>query len=282
MKLPPQAEQTKRPPPHGVRDALHGIGVVITRPRDSAARLLQEIERQGGTAWPFAALEIDGIELDATLQFALAHAPGFDFWIFISQSAVEHGVRLLRQAAVKLDSVPAIAIGPSTQRALLDAGFGNVLVSENGFDSDALLALPALQRGAAAGVPRKVLIFRGRGGRERLREGLQARGFAVAYLECYQRRAPQSNPEALLEAWRSGKVHAISVMSVQTLQNFIAVIGAAGRALASSTPVFVPHERIAAAAHAEGMREVIVTGIGDEALLASFSAYFGARHDAQQ
>jgi hypothetical protein len=40
------------------------------------------------------------------------------------------------------------------------------------------------------------------------------------------------------------------------------------------TPLFVPHERIAAAARALGAHEITITGVGDAALLTSLSAYF--------
>jgi uroporphyrinogen-III synthase len=41
-------------------------------------------------------------------------------------------------------------------------------------------------------------------------------------------------------------------------------------------PLFVPHPRIAAAAHAMGVQKVIVTGPGDEGLLTGLAAYFSA------
>lgn len=280
LKLPPQAVQTERAP-RTAENALRGIGVVITRPREASARLAALIEQRSGSAIVFPALEIAGLPLDAQVALTLSAAVASDYWFFISQHAVEHGVRLLREAGVNFAGVTAIAIGPSTQSALLAAGFKRVLVSAAGADSEAVLALPELQRRADS-PPRSALIFRGRGGRERLREGLQALGFEVAYLECYERHEPSADAASLLEAWRSGRVQAVSAMSVQTLQNFAALIGAPGQALLRATPVFVAHERIAAAARAEGMKEVVISGIGDDALLISLCNYFGARRDGQQ
>jgi uroporphyrinogen-III synthase len=251
--------------------SLRGIGVVLTRPREAAQRLGAEIERRGGTALLFPSLDIAGLPLDAQLADTLATARSHDFWVFVSQHAVEHGVRLLRECGVDFSGVSAIAIGPTTQRALLDAGFERVLVSEAGFDSEAALALPAFRSVTHA---RRALIFRGRGGRETLRQGLEARGLQVSYLECYERQAPERDPAGLLEAWRAGKVQAVSVMSVQTLQNFVALIGAQGQVLLRATALFVPHERIAAPAREHGINDVIVTGVGDAALLAALGARF--------
>lgn len=220
LKLPPQAVQTDRLAPRTAENALRGVGVVITRPRKAAARLAALIERRGGSAIVFPTLEITGVPLDAQLARTLTAALADDYWIFISQHAVEHGVRLLREASVDFAGVTAVAIGPTTHAALVDAGFKQVLVSAAGFDSEAVLALPELQRAPAA-TPRKIVIFRGRGGRERLREGLLAQGFEVAYLECYERHEPSGDPASLLEAWRAGRVQAVSTMSVQTLQSFL-------------------------------------------------------------
>ncbi len=249
---------------------------MLTRPHAAAQHLVAEIERRGGRALPFPALEIAGLPLDAASAELLARAHAFNYWIFISRNAVEHGVRWLRQAHVDLAGVTAIAIGPTTQRALLDAGFARVCVSQAGFDSEAALALPELQAVSGA---HSALIFRGRGGRETLRQELEARGFRVSYLECYERREPAGDPAALLTAWRAGKVQAVSAMSAETLNNFMAWIGAEGLTRMRASALFVPHERIAAQARASGVADVWVTGVGDDALLAALEARFGARHE---
>jgi uroporphyrinogen-III synthase len=266
---------------------LRGIGVVVTRPRAAAQRLGAEIERRGGNAMLFSALEIVGLPLQAQLAGALTVAGSYDYWVFVSQHAVEHGVRLLRECEVEFADVTAIAIGPTTQRALLDAGFKRVLVSEAGFDSEAALALPELQQlhSTAPDAPaRTALIFRGRGGRETLRQGLEARGARVSYIECYERLKPVRPPSGaadLLQAWRAGKVHAVSAMSVQTLRNFVALMGAEGLTHLRATALFVPHERIAAPARDSGLNDIVVTGVGDAALLAALEARFASHHDRQ-
>ena len=73
----------------------------------------------------------------------------------------------------------AFAPGPGTAEALADAGIANVRIPATTFDSDGLLALPEL---ASTSQGKRVLIFRGDGGREQLGDTLRARGAEVDYV----------------------------------------------------------------------------------------------------
>jgi uroporphyrinogen-III synthase len=48
---------------------------------------------------------------------------------------------------------------------------------------------------------KRVIIFRGEGGRELLGETLKQRGAAVEYVSCYRRARPQLDPAPLLKLW---------------------------------------------------------------------------------
>ena len=50
--------------------------------------------------------------------------------------------------------------------------------------------------------------------------------------------------------------------------------GKAGAQCLKTTPLFVPHERIAAAARALGVENVVLTGAGDQGLVAGLVAFF--------
>ena len=62
--------------------------------------------------------------------------------------------------------------------------------------------------------------------------------------------------------------------SSEGVANLREMLGAAGRACFERTPLFAPHERIAAAARALGVRTVVQTGPGDEGLIAGMSDFF--------
>ena len=55
------------------------------------------------------------------------------------------------------------------------------------------------------------------------------------------------------------------------------MVGEAGAAKLRATPLFVPHPRIAGNAAQLGFSDVIVTGAGDEGIVASLCEHYGRR-----
>jgi uroporphyrinogen-III synthase len=141
-------------------------------------------------------------------------------------------------------------------------------------DSDGLLALPEF--GDVAG--KSIVIFRGSGGREVLRDALLARGARrVVQVDCYRRSRPTTSPAGLIEAWRERRVDAMTITSSEGLANLWSLLDAQGRGYFAATPTFVPHPRIAVQARAVGLARVIVTPAADDGLIASLLEYFVTR-----
>ena len=240
---------------------LQGRGIVVTRPRELAAALARGIEDAGGTAILFPTIAIE----DAPPPAALRRLDAYDLAVFVSPTAVQ---KVMAQVAHWPERLPAAAIGAGSRRELERHGVREVLAPEEGADSEALLALPALAR-----VPgKRVVIFRGGAGRPLLGDALAARGAEVEYADCYRRVPARSDPAPLLAQWR--KVHAVTVSSSGGLDNFVTLVGAAAVA---ATPLFVPHERVAARARQHGVREAIVAGAADAMVLERLVAYFHGR-----
>jgi len=70
---------------------------------------------------------------------------------------------------------------------------------------------------------KRILIFRGRGGREQLAKTLRARGAEVDYAEVYERRRPTTDSGALNEALRTGTIDVIVITSSEALDNLLAI-----------------------------------------------------------
>jgi uncharacterized protein HemX/uroporphyrinogen-III synthase len=238
---------------------------VVTRPAGQAGPLASLIEASGGRALRFPAIEIQDIEGWSAPELA-----GFDLAVFVSPTAAH---KALEKIAAWPPGLRAAAVGRGTQRELERRGVGEVLAPDAGADSEALLALPELQDMAG----KRVVVFRGQGGRELLGETLSARGAQVEYAECYRRARPQADAAPLLAAWERGEVDAVTVSSAEGLDNFLALLGERGRQLLERTPLFATHARVASHARSLGIQEAIVGGPGDDELHAQLMAYFAPR-----
>lgn len=222
------------------RDAvLAGVGVLVTRPAGQADNLVRAIEAVGGRAIRFPTLALAPPADTAPLDRLFGRLAEFDIAIFISPSAVDQGLRQLHQRGLALPSpLRVMAVGAGTAAALAAHGVAATAPTER-FDSEALLALPALAQVAR----RRVIIFRGEGGRTLLGDTLQARGATVAYAECYRRTRPDNDAAPLRAHLARGDIDVISITSVAALENLCDMIGTAGRDRLCQLPVAVLNAR---------------------------------------
>jgi uroporphyrinogen-III synthase len=139
------------------------------------------------------------------------------------------------------------------------------IVPEAGFTSEALLAHPELQLTSGA----RVLIVRGEGGRELLRDTFAEHGMVVETREVYRRVRPNVDAAKVAEVearWSDEGIDVVTATSIETLQNLQALLTERGRQLLSSTALLVPSRRIVAAAVGAGLRgEAIVAAGADDA-----------------
>jgi len=240
---------------------LAGLGVVLTRPRAQCENIAAELESRGARVVIFPALDIVPVELSASSREALASLPAASLALFVSANAAEHGVAAARRAGPWPEDVAVAGVGEATAARLRGEGFANVIAPTAGFDSESLLACPELQdvRG------RRVVIFRGVGGREHLRTALEGRGATVAYVECYRRERPASDPAALHAALARGEIDAVHAMSAETVDNFLVLAGAG--ASWSRVALLVPHPAIARHGASASFGRTVVCGPGIASLV---------------
>nr|WP_154717310.1 uroporphyrinogen-III synthase [Sterolibacterium denitrificans] len=258
---------------------LAGRHIVVTRPAQQAGPLRAAIAAAGGIAVAFPVLEIH--PLDAAQEALLGRmlervcAGEFELAIFVSPNAIAHSFAALERRGLHWPADLQVAVvGKGSERALAERGVGRgqaqVIAPQTRFDSEGLLALPEMQdvRG------KRVIIFRGDGGRELTASTLRERGATVEYITCYRRSAPSGDAAELLRLWQDGRLDAITMTSSEGLRHLYALLGEAGRALLETTPLFAPHQRIAEAARRLGLSRVIATAAGDAGLLQELNRYF--------
>ncbi len=250
---------------------LKGAGIVVTRPLAQAGKLSTLINEQGGKTISFPLIDILPLQDYSAFDTAIKNITSYDWAVFISSNAVKNGMpRVLKQYPALPPCLKFSAIGPVTASELLAYGISNVLIPNNRFDSESLLSLPEMY--AMQG--KKVMIFRGIGGREVLADTLTSRGANVTFAECYQRVNPQTNCVMLEELWRNGQCHAIVVTSSEAMRYLLQMTNHADNEWLYNIKICVNHARIAeeAKALATHLQIHIADAPGDAAMLACLEA----------
>jgi len=251
------------------RGPLTGAGVIVTRPPRQAERFAQRLATLGARpiVWPAIVIlpPADPVAL-ARVHERLAQ---FDIAVFVSANAVEFGAP---DPARWPTTLAIYAPGVGTAEAIAAVGLPEAHIPVTTFDSEGLLALPALDDVAG----KRVVIFRGEDGRAHLGDALRARGASVEYVACYRRTAPSTGAEGLTACIARGEAHALTLTSAEGLRNLLAALPGAAIARLRALPTLAQHPRIVAEARAAGL-DAILTPPGDGGLLSALLEWF-ARH----
>ena len=197
-------------------------------------------------------------------DYITQHLHEYDLAIFISPTAVEEPCKAIAEFPTALQLV---AIGSKAARAIEDCGYKTDIVAD-GHDSESLLQHEQLQADAIAG--KRIVIFRGVGGRELLAETLSERGARVSYAEMYQRSRPLSAEEfnQLLQ-----QADILTVSSNQGLQNLYDL--ATDKNLLTQLPLVVPGERAQVLAQALDFVDIrVADNATDEACLNAIKCWY--------
>lgn len=249
--------------------------VVVTRPRHQAEALIRMIEDQGGHGVSFPALEIRPPLDSSPLERAARDLEHYHIAVFISPNAAAYAAPALLKRGPLPSSLWIAAVGRGTGRALAAAGLPIHIVPTEQFNSEGLLATPPLQDVAG----KRVVIFRGNGGRDTLRNELTARGARVEYVECYRRVCPDSDDAPLADLWDRNRLDVFVVTSNATLRNLCALVKPVRREQLLATPVVVVSQRAAAECRQLGWRAAVVVAdeASDAGVIAALIQWHGAR-----
>ena len=235
------------------------LRVLVTRPQPQADAWVERLRAAGLDAQALPLIDVAAPNDARQVQDAWAALPRDAMALFVSPNAVAHFFAVRPAAEGWPSQVLAACTGPGTGAALRANGVPPTQVIEPPadapqFDSEALwhaCLAPRDWRGHS------VLIVRGDGGRNWLADTLKAQGAAVRFVQAYARALPVLDAVAsrlLAEALARPREHLWLFSSSQAIEHLSRLAPAAtdwsqARALAT-------HPRIAASAHAQGMREV--------------------------
>ncbi len=237
--------------------------VLVTRPAGQADGLCRLIEASGARAIHLPTIEILP-PLDASaLTAVIGELESFHLAVFVSINAVTHGLATILAAREWPRGVQLATVGPASQAAVEALGLRVDLLPESVYSSEGLLDLDALQTMQG----KRVVIFRGNGGRNTLHDTLQARGAEVQYVEVYRRVCPRDTGrlQRLLE---EDALDVITATSNEALQNLFDMAGPATQPQLRQLPLVIPGQRQAALAARLGfLQGAVVAGhASDEAM----------------
>ena len=209
-------------------------------------------------------------QIIATLQTA-------DLAIFVSPNAIECTMRLLERSWQDLSSkpIPIGVMGGSSMAALKNHGIGvesnptKVILPQSNAQWDSEGLWTELQKLKWDWSNKKVLIFKGEGGRDWLAETLKNAGAQFDAFSVYARVPLDLNSPAWNDIHEMDFAKSLWLL---TSSEAVRYLGQAKLPLDLATAI-CPHHNIADAAEQIGFGEVFACGSGDEALIAASQAW---------
>ena len=252
--------------------SLAGLTVVNTRPAQQAGPLSEAITHAGGNVIEFPVIEIQPIAGDPDHSHWSSALEQSDLAIFISANAVEAGLNIIGGVDSWPSQVAIAAVGRATAEKIQSCGLTVDLTAPEPFNSEALLTLPELQEIQN----KKIVIFRGEGGRELLAQTLRERGAEVVYAECYRRVKPDSDPSLLYRCWAEHSRVIIVVTSNEGLQNLVEMVDNDHQLLLLSSTLLVVSERASQLAKEMGfIRPAVLTkSVSNSAIVEAILLWF--------
>ena len=225
-------------------------GVLVPRPYRAEDTLVMRLRAAGAEVYALPVVVLEPLPRQgASLGQVLAAA---DIIIFVSAHGVDFCLRQLAEEGGELPRGPRyMAVGRTTAQRLEATGRHVVFPSRQA-NSEGLLALPEL----AAVVGKRILICRGRGGRDALRRELVRRGAQVSYVDLYERRACAGHCEEIRSLVSDGHIQAVMVHSGDVLDGLLGCFG--GELPARDLVYVVPGDRVAALVAEQGAGRVAV------------------------
>jgi len=198
---------------------LSGVRILICRPEPSASELATALESMGASCKLLPTLSIYPIEIDTADRQTVMGLDQYQHIIVTSQHAAKYG---LAEIDAYWPQFPLqqnwFAIGRKTAKELSQADI-NLVTPEGDLTSEKLLQHNKLKKIRN----NRVLILKGKDGRQTLQSELEKRGAQVSALELYVRNCPQYSKEYLQQSVQDFDPDYTIALSGETLLNLISL-----------------------------------------------------------
>lgn len=194
---------------------LHGLRVINTRPSVRAEALTQALKEAGAEVLSLPLLETIALSPDEYIKDCVLNLDSYDAVFVASPTAAQLGMSLLADYWPQWPvNMQWFAVGQATADVLRSYGLEPIVPAQE--TSEGLLQLNALQQLAQGA---RLLVLRGEGGRNLVRDSLQQQGVKVDYINLYRRQLPQNSQQHWLSI-RSQQPHVVILSSGETLNHW--------------------------------------------------------------
>ncbi|WP_300803371.1 uroporphyrinogen-III C-methyltransferase [uncultured Desulfovibrio sp.] len=204
---------------------LFGRSVVVTRAREQASGLAQELVQLGADVIQCPTIEISPLPDYAELDAAIERLSEYAWLIFTSVNGVRWFWKRLEAAGKDsraLGLCRVAAIGPATAEALEARGIRPDFIPGRYVAEGVVEGL--LARGKVDGV--RMLLPRAAKAREVLPDELRKAGARVDVISAYETIPAAARKDEVLERMRAGTLDCVTFGSSSTVENFLSLIPA--------------------------------------------------------
>ena len=244
---------------------LAGKRILLTRAREQIEEIAARVRAQGGIPLPFPCLAVEC--LTENIIAAGHRLDEFSDVLFTSANGVHCAAHALGNLSDLLNDKRVAVVGKSTAAAL----------AEHGVRAD-IVPATASQEGLVEaysrhGLPKSLLFFRAKEGRELLADALAARGVRVETVAAYKTVCPEEDAPEVLGLLQNHAVDAVLLGSSKAARHYCRRIGDID--LANRPIIVVISHQVAETASQEGLNVQIVTETASfDAMLAALAEYF--------
>jgi len=236
------------------RSLLKIVNVLLTRALSQVKPLKSLVRKNGYQPILFPTLTIEPLTSNP-------QKTQYDALIFISANAVEYAKQVLKNITYN----KIFAVGAATAKKLEQQNIKVDAFPTQKSSSEALLAMDEIRVLSN----QSILIFRGKGGKETLREGLEQNN-SVEYIEVYQRTPCDITPlhRNALQIFLQNEQGIITATSVENLNALMSLTKQINIGLITQYPLVVLSERIKIVAQSLGFTHIeVATETRDSGLL---------------
>ncbi len=238
--------------------------VLVTRPAGQGESLAAALREAGHRVLLQPLLTLEALpQPEPAQRTILQDLDRYRHIIFISGNAVRYGLNWIDDYWPQLPAgVHWYGIGETTAALLRDRGL-RVLAPAGDMTSEGLLQLAELQNVEGD----RVLLVKGEGGRQRLRQSLESRGALVDELCCYRRGCPQLAVGELAQRLAQARVDTVLISSGEGLANLLRLLSQEETTNLSGVSLLVPSGRVAREAQAAGFTRVTTADNASDAAM---------------